>query len=61
MDTYEELAILCFVREDVEVIKRKDLMSPAISTIWLEYKPTNGKQDKKVCKSTAVQCTHCFS
>ena len=56
MDTYEELAILCFVREDVEVIKRKDLMSPAISTIWLEYKPTNGKQDKKVCKSTAVQC-----
>ena len=31
--------ILCFVREGVEVIERKDLMSPNLSTIWLEYKP----------------------
>ena len=29
--------ILCFVREGVEVIEQQDLMSPAISTIWLKY------------------------
>ena len=34
--------MLCFVKENVEVIKREDIMSPNISTIWLEHKPVNG-------------------
>ena len=34
--------MLCFVKEAIEVIERKDLMSSAISTIWLEHKPEEG-------------------
>ena len=34
--------LLCFVKEDVEVTERKDLMSPNISSVWLEHRPTNG-------------------
>ena len=36
--------ILCFVKEDVEVKERTDLMSPHISSVWLEHKPSNGKK-----------------
>ena len=35
--------ILCFVRQGVEVTERQDLMSPNLSTIWLEHKPVKGK------------------
>ena len=34
--------MLCFVREEIEVTERKDLMSPNISSVWLEYRPENG-------------------
>ena len=36
--------MLCFVKQDVEVRERTDLMSPHISSIWLEHKPLNGKK-----------------
>ena len=36
--------MLLFVRNDIEVEERRDLMSPDISTVWLEYKPHKGKK-----------------
>ena len=36
--------LLIFVREGVEVVQRNDLMSPLVSTIWLEMSPSNGKK-----------------
>ena len=36
--------MLCFVKQDVEVKERTDLMSSQISSIWLEHKPVNGKK-----------------
>ena len=36
--------VLVFVRNDIEVEERGDLMSPDISTVWLEYKPHKGKK-----------------
>ena len=35
--------LLVFVRNEIEIEERKDLMSPNISTVWLEYKPHKGK------------------
>ena len=36
--------LLVFVKQDVEVEERKDLMSKDISTVWLEYRPHKGKK-----------------
>ena len=36
--------MLVFVRNDIEIEERRDLMSPDISTVWLEYKPHKGKK-----------------
>ena len=36
--------MLCFVKEDIEVSERQDLMSPNISSIWLEYKTADGNK-----------------
>ena len=35
---------MVFVKNEVEVEERRDLMSPDISTVWLEYKPNKGKK-----------------
>ena len=33
-----------FVKQELEVEQRSDLMDSEISTVWLQYKPTDGKK-----------------
>ena len=35
--------LICFVKEDIEVIQRDDLMSNLLSNVWLEIRPINQK------------------
>ena len=37
--------MLVFCKEDIEVKERSDLMSPTISTVWLEYRSKNGAKN----------------
>ena len=36
--------LLVFVKQEIEVEERRDFMLPDISTVWLEYKPHQGKK-----------------